>query len=93
MNKDEKIKVYKFIIDGIKICIKTEQLALLKIIMLNSPDIKFTVNNNGVFLPLTQLNEHTLLLCESKIRYAIEQSRREQERKIVQKNLAAKFNS
>ena len=93
MNSTERKKKYKFIIRGISSCIKSEQIAILKIILTHSPDIQVTNNRNGVFISLEDLNENTLRLIEKKIAYAIEQSKRENLREIEQRNLLREFNS
>jgi len=81
----------KYITDNIKCCVNTEHRAIFKYMLQHNPKLKYTVNNNGVFISLKELSLFNLQHIHSILKYAKQQSKKEQNRLRVQNNLKKNY--
>lgn len=87
----KKTNLMKSIADGITCCVDTEHKSIFKYILQNKPNLKYTVNNNGVFISLKDLTIPHLEHINSIIKYAKQQAKKEQKRIREQNTLKKNY--
>ena len=79
------------VVDGLPQCVRDEHVALFQLIRDNQPNAPFTVNHNGVFVSLANLNTDVLRKCHQLVRHGLAQDQKEQRRARVVQRLQSRL--